>query len=78
MVTKNDLSLLITQYIITLPYVIRDGVQCSISPGSGTLIKQADKNRTGLLKVEIWARSGENVGRIWDPNETHIAYWQPT
>ena len=44
----------------------------------GTLMKQADKNRTGLLKAEIWARSGEDVGRIWDPNETHIAYWQPT
>ena len=33
----------------------------------GTIMKQADKKRTGLLKAEIWAGSGENMGRIWDP-----------
>ena len=35
-------------------------------------MKQADNNRTGRLKAEIWARSGENLGKIWDQ------YGQPT
>ena len=35
-------------------------------------IKQVDKNRLGPRWAERRARSGENVGRIWDP------YGQPT
>ena len=58
-------------------------VQRSISPGTwtplgnprGTLMKQADINRTGLIKAEMLARSEGNVG---NPHETHNAYWQPT
>ena len=58
-------------------------VQRSISPGTltllgnprGTLMKQADINRTGLIKAEMWARSG---GSVVNSHETHIAYWQPT
>ena len=67
MVTKHDISFLLntTRYHFSVRV-------CSISPGSGTqlcnphgtLMKQADRKRTGLLKAEIWARSGENVGRI--------------
>ena len=33
----------------------------------GTLLKQADQHRTGPYWAEMWAISGENVGRIWDP-----------
>ena len=38
-------------------------------------MKQADINRRGLIKAEMWARSGGNVG---NSHETHIVYWQPT
>ena len=33
----------------------------------GTLLKQADQHRTAPYWAEMWAISGENVGRIWDP-----------
>ena len=35
----------------------------------GTLLKQADQHRTAPYWAEMWAISGENVGRIWDPYE---------
>ena len=38
----------------------------------GTLMKQADQNRTGPYWAEMWAISGENVGMILDP------YREPT
>ena len=37
-----------------------------------TLLKQANQNRTRPYWAEMWAISGENVGRIWDPHGTHM------
>ena len=37
----------------------------------GTLLIQADQQRTGPYWAEMWAISGENVGRIWDPCWEH-------